>query len=41
MAWMVIIYSLIAATVVAAYTIPNKKVEWRTKNDPKPENSQV
>lgn len=41
MAWMVIIFTLMAATIIASYTIPNKNVEWRTKHDPKPTNRQV
>lgn len=36
MAWMVIIYSLIAATIAVAFIVPNEKLEWRTKNGQPP-----
>ena len=32
MAWLIIIYSLVALGVVAAYTLPNEKLEWRRRN---------
>jgi hypothetical protein len=32
MIWLVIIYTLVIAAIVAAYTIPNERIEVRPKN---------